>query len=226
MKDNRVKYGITDLSIVNMIGALWYIPIFTVIYLGSFIILGSGELDNLAYLSVGLNANRIFMLVMGIIIGGGFIKWAIGLGVTRRQFHKANLFSGALMSVALTITMVILGLLIGLLPFVGTENIQQNLDVHPVLNLIILTLQVYLAYLAGTLIGVGFYRSGWFGALAILVTMAGNFLYEIMANFVSDLAFLMSDLDTGVGMLLTVVVFIGVLIILNYYFIKDIVIKI
>src|SRR5690625_202493 len=142
MNNNKVKNGTMDLSYISLIGALWYIPIFTVIYIGVFLIFGSGQLDNLSYMSVGLNSNRIFMLMMGIIIGGGFIKWAIGLGVTRRQFYRANIYSGAMMSVALTLTMIVLGLIIGLLPFVGTENIQQNLDMHPLLNLLTVTLQV------------------------------------------------------------------------------------
>ncbi|SOC42005.1 hypothetical protein [Salinicoccus kekensis] len=222
MNNNRVKNGTMDLSYISLIGALWYIPIFTVIYIGIFLIFGSGELDNLSYMSVGLNSNRIFMLVMGIIIGGGFIKWAIGLGVTRKQFHKANIYSGAMMSVALTITMIVLGLIIGLLPFVGTENIQHNLDMHPVMNLITVALQVYLAYLAGSLIGIGFYKNGWFGALAIVITVVCNFLSEALDPFLVNAL----GLAEGAGILITVIAVIIVLIIVNRYFIKDIAIKI
>lgn len=222
MKNNRVKHGTMDLSFIGAVGALWYIPIFTVIYIGIFLIFGSGELDNLSYFSMGINSNRVFMLIMGIIIGGAFIKWAIGLGLTRRQFYKANMYSGAIMAVALTVTMGVLGLLIGLLPFAGTEYIDQPLEMHPVMNLITLTLMVYLAYLAGTLIGTGFYKNGWFGALGIIITIICSFLPEA----VDPLMVNTFGLTEGVGLLLTVIILIIALIAVNYYFIKDIVIKI
>ena len=92
MNNNKVKHGTMDLSIMSVFGAFWYIPIFTVIYIVLFLIFGAGELDNMSYFSMGMNANRIFMLVMGIIIGSSFIKWAIGLGMTRKQFYKANIY--------------------------------------------------------------------------------------------------------------------------------------
>ena len=86
MNNNKVKNGTMDLSVISIFGAFWYIPIFTVIYITLFLIFGAEELDNLSYFSMGSNSNRIFMLVMGIIIGSSFIKLAIGLGMTRKQF--------------------------------------------------------------------------------------------------------------------------------------------
>ncbi len=222
MNKNKVKYSTVDLSVINMFGAFWYIPIFTAIYIALFLIFGHGELDNLSYFSMGINANRIFMLVMGIIIGGSFIKWAIGLGVTRKQFYMANIYSGAIMSVVLTIAMIIISLFIGLLPFAGTEHINQPLDMHPLMNLITLTLMVYLAYLAGTLIGIGFYRNGWFGALGIIITVLCSMLPETIDSLIIG----SFGWTAGAGTLLTVIVMIIVLMVVNRYFIKDIVIKI
>lgn len=222
MNNNKVMHGTRDLSIISIFGALWYIPIFTVIYIGLFLVFGAGELDNISYFSMGINANRIFMLVMGIIIGGAFIKWAIGLGMTRRQFYKASIYSGAIMAVVLTIAMIILSLFIGLLPFAGTENINQPLEMHPAMNLITQTLTVYLAYLAGSLIGTGFYRNGWFGALAIIITILGSFIPETLDSVILN----SFGLTEGVVALITVIVLIIALIAVNYYFIKDIVIKI
>lgn len=222
MNNNKVKHGTIDLSVISIFGAFWYIPIFTVIYLVIFLIFGSGELDNMSYFSMGINSNRVFMLVMGIIIGSAFVKWAIGLGMTRRQFHKANIYSGAIMAVLLTIAMIIISLFIGLLPFAGAENINPPLEMHPVMNLIALTLMVYLAYLAGTLIGTGFYRNGWFGALGIIITILCSFIPETLDSVIVNTF----GLTEGVGALITVIVLIIALIAVNYYFIKDIVIKV
>lgn len=222
MNNNRVRHGTRDLSIISIFGAMWYIPIFTVIYLALFLIFGSGELDNMSYFSMGMNSNRIFMLVMGIIIGSSFIKWAIGLGMTRRQFYKANLYSGAVMAVVLMVAMIIISLFVGLLSFAGTENISPALDMHPLMNLITLTLMVYLAYLGGTLIGTGFYRNGWFGALGIIITILGSFIPETFDSVIVN----SFGLTEGEGALITVIILIIALIAVNYYFIKDIVIKI
>lgn len=222
MNNNKVKNGIMDLSMFTVFAAYWYIPIFTAIYIALFLIFGAGELDNISYFSMGTNSNRIFMLVMGIIIGGSFIKWAIGLGMTRKQFYKANIYSGAIMAVVLTIAMIIISLFIGLLPFAGTENINPPLEMHPVMNIIALTLMVYLGYLAGTLIGVGFYRNGWFGALGIIITVLCSFIPETLGSVLAgDL-----NLTTGIGALVTSIVLMVILIVVNYYFVKDIVIKI
>lgn len=222
MNNNKVKHGTIDLSVISIFGAFWYIPIFTVVYLAIFLIFGSSELDNLSYFSMGINSNRIFMLVMGIIIGSAFIKWAIGLGMTRRQFYKANIYSGAIMAVVLTIAMIIISLFIGLLPFAGTENINPPLEMHPVMNIIALTLMVYLAYLAGTLIGTGFYKNGWFGALGIIITILCSFIPEMIDSIIVN----SFGLTEGVGALIAIIVLIIALIAVNYYFIKDIVIKI
>lgn len=221
MNNNKVKNGTMDLSIISVIGAFWYIPIFTAIYITLFLAFGAEELDNLSYFSMGANSNRIFMLVMGIIIGSSFIKWAISLGMTRKQFYKANMYAGAIMAVALTIAMIIISLFIGLFPFAGTEHINQPLEMHPAMNLLAITLMVYLAYLAGTLIGAGFYRNGWFGALGIIITIFCSFFPEVMDSVIVD-AF---GVTAGTGTLITVIVLIAALIILNYYFVKDIVIK-
>ena len=222
MNNNKVKHGTMDLSIMSVFGAFWYIPIFTVIYIVLFLIFGAGELDNMSYFSMGMNANRIFMLVMGIIIGSSFIKWAIGLGMTRKQFYKANIYSGAIMAVMLTIAIVIISLFIGLLPFVGTEHINQPLEMHPIMNLITLTLMVYVGYLAGTLIGTGFYRNGWFGALGIIITIICSFLPETLDSVIVN----SFSLTAGTGALIIVIALIVALIAVNYYFVKDIVIKI
>ncbi|SDK40599.1 hypothetical protein [Lacicoccus qingdaonensis] len=222
MNNNKVKNGTMDLSVISVFGAFWYIPIFTVIYITLFLIFGAEEMDNMSYFSMGANSNRIFMLVMGIIIGSSFIKWAIGLGMTRKQFYKANMYSGAILAVALTITMIIISLFIGLLPFAGTEHINQPLEMHPAMNLLTITLLVYLAYLAGTLIGAGFYRNGWFGTLGIIITILCSFIPEALDPLIVNF----SGLASGTGVLMTVVVLIAALVVVNYYFMKDIVIKI
>lgn len=222
MNNNKVKNGTMDLSVISVFGAFWYVPIFTVIYITLFLIFGAEELDNISYFSMGANANRVFMLVMGIIIGSSFIKWAIGLGMTRKQFYKANMYSGAVLAAALTIAMVIISLFIGLLPFAGTEHINQPLEMHPAMNLLAIILMVYLAYLAGTLIGTGFYRNGWLGALGIIITIFCSAFPEVMDSVIVDTF----GLTPGTGTLITVIGLIFALIVINYYFIKDIVINV
>src|SRR5699024_4260800 len=106
--------------------------------------------------------------------------------MTRKQFYKANMYAGAIIAVALTIEMIIIILFIGLFPFAGTEHINQPLEMHPAMNLLAITLMVYLAYLAGTLSGAGFYRNGWFGALGIIITIFCSFFPEVMDSVIVD----------------------------------------
>lgn len=222
MNNDKVRKGTIDLTVISVFGAFWYIPIFTVIYITLFLIFGAEELDNMSYFAMGANSNRIFMLVMGIIIGSSFIKWAIGLGITRKQLYKAKIYSGAVMAVALSITMIIISLFTGLLPFTGTEHINQPLEMNAAMNLLAITLMVYLAFLAGSLIGTGFYRNGWFGALGIIITIFCSAFPEVMDSVIVD-AF---GVTPGTGTLITVIGLIFALIVINYYFIKDIVINV
>ena len=222
MKNNRLKHVTVDLIWAGLIGMAWYIPIFTVIYIGIFLIFGSAELDNMSYTSMGLSANSVFLLVMGIVIGSYYIKWGISLGVTRKQFYKANLMAGLLMTLILSIAILLLGLLVSLLPFVGTQAIDQGTDIHPILNVITSIVITLGAYMAGTLIGTGFYRNGWLGALAIVITVLCTYIPGLLDPlFIDVLGF-----DDGLGMLFITILLVVVLAVLHYVFVRNIVIRI
>lgn len=222
MKNNRLRYAVTDLSWAGIIGMAWYIPIFTVIYIGIFLIFGSAELDDLSYTSIGLNANSVFLLVMGIVIGSYYIKWGISLGITRKQFYKANLISGILMVLMLTAVVLLLGYLVSFLPFVGTEALEQWSDSHPVLDVINRIVVTFGAYMAGTLIGTGFYRNAWLGAAAIIITVLCTYLPGLLDPFFINVI----GMDAVLGSIITALVLVVILAVLHFVFVRNIVISI
>lgn len=222
MKNNRLRYAVTDLSWAGIIGMAWYIPIFTVIYIGIFLIFGSAELDDLSYTSIGLNANSVFLLVMGIVIGSYYIKWGISLGITRKQFYKANLISGILMVLMLTAVVLLLGYLVSFLPFVGTEALEQWSDSHPVLDVINRIVVTFGAYMAGTLIGTGFYRNAWLGAAAIIITVLCTYLPGLLDPFFTNVL----GMDAVLGSIITALVLVVILAVLHFVFVRNIVISI
>ncbi len=222
MKNNRLKNATVDLSWAGIIGMCWYIPIFTVVYVGIFLIFGSAELDDMSYTSIGLNANSIFLLVMGIIVGSYYIKWGITLGITRKQFYKANLMSGFGVTVLLTAAVLLIGFLVSLLPFVGSEALEHRANMHPVMNVITSFVIAFGGYMAGTLIGTGFYRNGWLGALAIIITVFSSYATGIVDPLFVDLL----GLTEGVGILVTSIVLVIVIAVLHYFFVRNIVIRI
>ncbi len=219
--NNRLKLATSHLTWAGMTGLLWYISIFTVIYIAIFLIFGGAELDEMSYLSIGLNANRVFMLVMGIIVGGAYIAWTFSLSVTRKQFYKANLLSGLFITILLTGAILLLSLLVNLLPFVGTEPIDDSLDMHPVLNIITATLQTFMAYIAGALIGTGFYRNGWAGTLGIIITVIFFSVPGMVDPYIVDIL----NSSAGFGVLIVTILFTLILAMLHYVFTRDIVIK-
>lgn len=222
MKNNRLRYAATDISWGGLIGMAWYIPIFTLIYIAIFYIFGSAELDNLSYTSIGFNANTVFLLVMGIIIGSYYIKWGITLGVTRKQYYKANLLSGITITFLLTAVVVIIGFLVSLLPFVGSEASEQWENINPFLNVMISFVTAYGAYLAGTLIGTGFYRNAWYGTLAIVITVLGSYVTGIIDPLFVDFF----GMTEGLGALMLSILMVVVLAALNFMFVRNIVIRI
>lgn len=221
MKSNRLRLATTHLNWAGFIGMAWYISIFTVVYLAIFLIFGNAALDDMNYTAIGLNANRIFMLVMGIIAGGGYIFWTFSYGVTRKTFFKANLLSGLFITILLTGAILLLSLLVNLLPFVGTEPIDDSLDMHPVLNIITATLQTFMAYIAGALIGTGFYRNGWAGTLGIIITVIFFSVPGMVDPYIVDIL----NSSAGLGVLIVTILFTLILAMLHYVFTRDIVIK-
>lgn len=222
MKNNRVRLATTHLNWAGFTGVVWYVAIFTIVYLGIFLIFGAIELDDLAYTAMGLNANRVFMLVMGIIVGGAYLSWAFSLSITRKQFYKANLLSGAIISVVLVGAILLIGLLVNLLPFSGTDSYTDTMQMHPVLNIITLLLQTYLAYLAGTLIGMGFYRNSWAGTLAILIAVVFNASADMMDPYIVDFL----NASAGTGILIITILYLIILALLNYIYTRDVAIRV
>lgn len=222
MKNNRLRLATNHLNWAGFFGMAWYVAIFTLIYIALFLIFDAAELDSMSYTSTGLNANRVFMFVMGIIVGGGYISWAFSLAITRKQFYKANLLSGLIISAILVAAILLVGLLVNLLPFTGTEDIIESLQMHPVLNIITVFIQTYLAYLAGTLIGMGFYRNSWAGTLAILITVVFNMSPDMLDPYIVDIL----NTSNGVGMLIVTTIYVIILVILNYVYTRNVVIRV
>ncbi len=221
MKNNRVRLATNHLNWAGFIGMAWYVSIFTIVYIGLFLIFDPAELDSMSYTSTGLNANRVFMLVMGIIVGGGYISWAFSLAITRKQFYKASLLSGLIISAMLVAAILLVGFLVNLPPFTGTVGIIE-LQMHPVLNIITVFIQTYLAYLAGTLIGMGFYRNSWAGTLAILIAVVFNATADMLDPYIIDFL----NMSDGAGILIMTIFYVVILALLNYVYTRDVVIRV
>ncbi len=188
MSNTALKIG-ADLYKIQMKWALWFLLIVLVVQFALLILVPEPEIRDLSYLMFTFQPTKIFMLICGMIVIFAFFTLFIKQGVTRKDFFAGMAIAG----VWLAFTMIIISALIaGILMFIGnftplfsdmTTSTFLNTQSDWIVPILALSLIILVYYLAGWMIGIGFYRFGGLGglgfiALAITFMTVADILWE------------------------------------------------
>lgn len=160
MKANSVMKISRDIYIEQLKWSVWFIGIMMAVY----IVLGAahsyfnfGSVSNVFMFSAG--SSMIYMFVIGIIAGASFLPQLIKLGVTRKTCFYS-------MSIAAFYLSVTLPLIFCLLAFI--EGIFSGLYQFNVASFVLYVLSLFMMYVLGWIINIGFYRFNWMAGLVFV----------------------------------------------------------
>src|SRR5699024_12512884 len=97
--------------------SLWYIPIFALVYVILNIFVREPELNEISFFAMALSANRIYMLVLGILAPYSFLEWSLNLGLTRKTFFQAMVSAGVIVTLFVMAGTAGVSLILGLMPW-------------------------------------------------------------------------------------------------------------
>ncbi|MGD7046082.1 hypothetical protein [Jeotgalibacillus proteolyticus] len=166
--DLKVAY---DMTTVQLGWALWMIAITLIIFIGIRYVFGDkNDLGIDGFLVFIENPYKIFMLVIGILSVPSFLTFYVKLGVTRKQYFVGTVISSAALSTIFMIIAVMIG---------GLEQLLAPIEVVTFLGpntpwltiFFVFTLNIFIYYIAGWLIGAGYYRYGGWG---LFITISGS----------------------------------------------------
>ncbi|WP_416148007.1 hypothetical protein ACM26V_17390 [Salipaludibacillus sp. HK11] len=186
------KLGI-DLFSLQMKWAMWFLPIIFILYLGVLWFLPDADVNEMSFLSFAFEPAKIFMLVCGIISVFAFLSYYVRQGITRKDYFKGTGIAAVGMAIVM---MIIIAIVAAILFFIGSYvNFLSDINTSTFLNtqsdwfipVIAFSLILTSYYVAGWLIGVGFYRyGGWGGmgfiAIALVFTTLTDVLWEAEAS--------------------------------------------
>ncbi|WP_312096650.1 hypothetical protein [Niallia sp.] len=172
-KNSILKIAV-DLSWLKFTWALWVIPIVFIVYNILRYFIGEEKFIQQGFLPFVYGPTKIFMLVVGIISVSGFLTFYVKQGIPRKDYF----YGQAISAVIVSFSMMLIGFLIALVEkeFVLGIHIDSYLGQDPswLLLYFIYSLNVVGYFVAGWLIGAGFYRFGVligmaYIALAVLI---------------------------------------------------------
>ncbi|ARK29868.1 hypothetical protein [Halalkalibacter krulwichiae] len=184
-----IKKVATDLYSVQMKWVAWYLPIVFVVYVALLAFVAEPELRTMSLLTFTFQTATIFMLVCGILASFVFLPVYIKQGVTRKTYFKATILS----SIALATTIIVItAFATWVLTFF--KRYTTLFDEVVLSSLVVIegnwflisfayVIVIFIYYLAGWLISLGFYRygaAGGFGFIAISLVLI--FLTDIIWN--------------------------------------------
>ncbi|MDG5473318.1 hypothetical protein P6709_16320 [Jeotgalibacillus sp. ET6] len=163
-KFNRNEIKVTyDMTTVQLGWAAWMIAITLIIFIGIRYFFGDkNDLGIDGFFVFIENPYKIFMLVIGILSVPSFLSFYVKLGVTRKQYFIGTAFSSAVLSMIFMVIAMIIG---GIEQLIAPAEVKTFLGANaPWLTIFfVFTLNIFIYYLAGWLIGAGYYRYGGWG---------------------------------------------------------------
>ncbi|WP_342387997.1 hypothetical protein [Salinicoccus bachuensis] len=170
--NNKLKLATMDFSKEIAKWTMWYLPVMAVIYILVSLFLNEVEVNEMSFYAMASSANRIFMLVAGIMAVFMFLELAISVGLTRKTFLNSMLLTGGVITIGLAAVTGIISLILGLMPWFGDGIVAPGATGGPVVNVIGHLLTTYVFFLAGFIISIGFYR-GFLGGMISIVLSIG-----------------------------------------------------
>ncbi len=179
----------TEITYHTLSWALWTIGIATAIYMAAILLIPNGPTPSQEAWVMVHQVYSVFSFIVGIIIGVYMITYYVKHGVTRKTFIQGLILHAIIFVLSMLVIAFILQGLSYLLfgfrdTFIGDGLISYVAQGYTGLTgMLIFILSLLTHYGFGLLIGFGFYKSGSFGAMMIVVTVV---LYSVLAVITSD----------------------------------------
>ena len=201
MSKNSVRKIALDMYIEQMKWSVWFIGILMAVYIGLNI---AGKIYNFDFIQdllvFSAGSSLIYMFVIGIIAGATFLPKLIKLGVTRTHCFYGTVVSAILKSITLPLIFILFAaveyLLSGLLDFKVADTIFINFPE----SFILYSLNIFVGYILGWLINVGYYKFHWIIGLFFIAFAIGlNTIYALIweNNIISLFSVNIDPFDTN-----------------------------
>ncbi|WP_271397355.1 hypothetical protein [Salinicoccus roseus] len=181
--NNKLKLATMDFSKEIAKWTMWYLPIMAVIYILVSLFVNEAEVNEMSLYAMASSANRIFMLVAGILAVFMFLELAISLGLTRKTFLNAMILTGGVVTIGLAVVTWILSLILGMMPWFGDGIVAADTAAGPLAHIISHLMTTYVFFLAGFIISIGFYRGFLGGMIAIVLSLGITIAIDAMWTF-------------------------------------------
>lgn len=181
--NNKLKLATMDFSKEIAKWTMWYLPIMAAIYIPVSLFVNETELNEMSFYVMASSANRIFMLVAGILAVFMFLELAISLGLTRKTFLNAMILTGGVVTIGLAVVTWILSLILGMMPWFADGIAAADTAVDPLVHIISHLMTAYVFFLAGFIISIGFYRGFLGGMIAIVLSLGITIAIDAMWTF-------------------------------------------
>ncbi|KIL51655.1 hypothetical protein KP77_11670 [Jeotgalibacillus alimentarius] len=182
-KDLKIAFNMTFMQLgwsTWMIGIVLLLFISLQVFVDFKILLNDEEAAFQGFIHFIENPYKIFMLVVGILSVPKFLSWFVKTGITRKDYFKGNVIAALALS---AIFMMIAVIIAGIEQLVSPVSFVTYLGEGASWFLIFLvyTLNLFVYYLAGWLIGAGYYRySGWGLVLYIPGALTLIFMMDLL----------------------------------------------
>lgn len=225
-KKSTISAIIIDMFIKILSWSIWYIAILTILHIVLVIIGARIDIDFITtdLFTFSYPTISVSVFVMSIIGNYTFMPFYIKHGVTRKEYFMSNTVVGLGLSVSTTFIFLVLGsiekfFIKDIITNTSMKPIGIYADKNPLIILFVVILSVFLFYLLGWIIHIGYYRFGWivgflFIGFVILVSyIFGLFWGEALFNITDNVSVITGS--NGVSLLGTIVLIGCVLIIIR-----------
>ncbi|SDZ61634.1 hypothetical protein SAMN05421736_12154 [Evansella caseinilytica] len=186
-KNNMVKVT-TDMSLLQLSWSAWFLSFVLIAYAffasTFFQRLGVGgdmEISREGFVLFAYNPAKIYMLVIGIISVSSFLKFYVQQGVTRKDYFFGATAAAVIVSVILMSVAGIATVVEGWIHSAAGSSTFLGEESSLIVIVIVCAVQILVYYIAGWLIGAGFYRYGVLvGMLYIALATAAVFVADIL----------------------------------------------
>lgn len=174
MKKNSITKVALDMYIEQMKWSVWFIGIIIAVYIGFNIARVFSNLnfnDNILIFSAG--SSMIYMFVIGIIAGSTFLPQLLKLGVTRTHFFYGTVVAAILKSISLPLIFSLFTGIEYLLTGSFNSKITEPIFFNLTASIFLYSLSIFVSYLLGWLINVGYYKFNWIIGLFFIALATG-----------------------------------------------------
>jgi len=180
----------TDLFAIQFKWSLWFLGIVLSIHVIVMRFVPDVAERELNFLAFVYQPSKIFMLVIGIITVLAFLTYFVRQGIIRKDIVSATVMAAFglafVMIIISALTTGILLLISNFIPF--PQDTGASIFLHTqsewIVPIIAFSLIIFSYYLAGMLIGIGFYRFGVWGGLGyIAISIVFMSLTDLLWEF-------------------------------------------